>query len=614
MRATRPQRVVLDRLRKGVPPSRVEAMVRQLPNIPGGPIGLRKLAEVGRTVALLSTCLTLLPMVAGLAGCRHHSTPSYQAHTVASFERRLRDHLVEARVGEQSLEAYLTDLDVVGCLELEEEQLVTALAGLRRLHRVTYERTSGPGRLIVWDVWRRRLMPFSADGRALVETYLDQPALGRADFFCDDDLPVAWRNLEPGDFRHRAAAFFDAEIEVRRETLLRDGADAASAVVILEELRSRIERRFEAQFGAGEDGVLATLRIDLDDLWERKVDPYDVGRPVLLVRQAPVPDPRETLQASQPGMPATYSDHADAASRGGVKYAPGWVPPQAGGIGGPIPDPDDVARRNAVVRSWKRSRRVILTEARELARKAAELEEALASVPPGERAALLRQIHRLANGVDHLSADLSRQRDYVATYTSGRAGTDRLVVRAKRKELKRIRRKRRVVETAQDEVQEVIDRVQEGSLAQAAGSGGDGGGGSGVGGDLSTGTAVPRVPSPDGIPGDASSTEVPSAGTALTYEGPCPPPDPGWSGDVVTELQQHYPMLDETDARIFLSLLQRVRPGSRDAVEAVVLEHLRQGVDLRLRAGHADELSEQYDPALADDEQEAIVFYVWLGE
>jgi len=563
----------------------------------------------GVPVALV--VLTALP---GLVGCRHRSgvTPSYDVPTVVSFERRVRDYLEDTTVGEQTFEEYLTDLDVVGCLEMEEEQLVEALRGLRRLHRVTYERASGPGRMVMWDVWRRRLAPFSADGRALVETFVDQPALGQAYFFCDDDLPTAWRNLQPDDFTRRAAAFFDAEIEVRHDVLRRDGADAAGAVVALDDLRTRIERRFEAQFGAGESDAFDALAANLDDLWDRKVDPHDLGRPVLLVRQAPVPDPREALQATQPGLPATYSDHSDAANRGGMKYAPGWVPPKAGGIGGPIPDPDDVARRNAIVRSWKQSRRVILGEARELARRAAELEEALAAAPPQERAAMLREIHRLASSVDHLSADLTRQRDYVAGFTSGRAGTDRLVVRAKRKELKRIRRKRRVVEESQDEVQQVVERVQEQvRIAAVAGASG-GAGGSGATGDASSTAADADG---EGVPPDGSGvTEASAEGSALTYEGPCPPPDPAWSDDVVAELRAHYPRIDDIDARIFLSLLQRVRPGSRHAVEAVVLEHLRQGIDLRLRVGRADELSDHYDPALPDDQQEAIVFYVWLGE
>jgi len=583
--------------------------VRPLPYIAGWPTGRRRVAGAG----LLA--LALVVTGAHSCGCRHGrgGAPAYRTPTVCSFERRLRDYLDDTEVGEQTLAVYLTDLDVVGCLEMEEQQLDEALSGLRRLHRVTYERAAGPGRLVVWDVWRRRLAPFSPDGRALVETFLDQPALGHAYFFCDDDLPTAWRNLRPAEFEERAVAFFDAEIAVRSDVLEREGVDAASAVVSLADLRTRIERRFQAQFGAGEERSLGALTEQLDALWAQKVDPHDLGHSVLLLRAPPPPDPREVLQASEPGLPATYSDHAQAANRGAAKYAPGWVPPKAGGIGGPIPDPDDVARRNAIVRSWKQSRRTILAEARKLAREAAALEGALAAATPQQREALLRELQRLATSADHLSADLTRQRDRVASATSGRAGTDQLVRLAKRKELKRIRKKRRVVEDTQEEVQQVIARAQE---RVAAPDGLDG-----RGGDASAGTSGgpgtgARDAMPQGEPSGGSRIAEPEgeAGRALTYEGPCPPPDPGWSGEVVAELRQHYPRLDEADARIFLSLLQRVRPGSRDAVEAVVFEHLRQGIDLRLRAGRADELSEQYDPALTEGEQGTIVFHVWLGE
>ena len=48
------------RLWKGVPSSRVESMVRSLPYNPGVSNGLRRLAEAGLPVALLSTGLTLL--------------------------------------------------------------------------------------------------------------------------------------------------------------------------------------------------------------------------------------------------------------------------------------------------------------------------------------------------------------------------------------------------------------------------------------------------------------------------------------------------------------------------------------------------------------------------
>jgi hypothetical protein len=565
--------------------------------------------------AIIGLCL---PMVLpALTGCPAHRVASGEIPKVHQYERTLRDHLDETRVGEQSLGEYLAVLEVQGCLEMEEQQLSAALNGLRRLHRQTYEHASKPARLIVWDIWQRRTAHFSPDGASLADTFLDHPPMGRSYFFCDDDLPTAWKSLDASDFEPRARAYFEAEVDVRRTDLEKEGADGARVVEELQDLRSRIERRFEAQFGAGEAEAAALdgLRTALDDIWYAKVDLHDVGRPALLVETPFQLTPRDAISAANPGEPATYSDHPNAAGRGAQRYTPGWVPPPTSGVSVSIPDPDDAARRARIVRSWKSTRRKIMADARAVVREVEALEEALATVAEDEREALLRELDRMAVRMDHVTADLGRHRNFVANFQSGYAGTDALVFRSKHKEYKRVRRGHRRMDKLQDEVEETLDRVE---VAEVARAGGAGGGGGGVGSDAGGAAGGEGVAPIDeeghaGTEGDEALDDP--AGRTLVYEGPCPPPEEAWTPEVVADLVRAYPFIDEVDARIFLSLLQRAHSGldSVDSVEAVVLEHLRKGLDLRLRAGRADELSDLYDPARSPADQDDITFYVWLG-
>ena len=567
-------------------------------------------------LAIAGLCLPM--MLPALTGCPAHRVASGEIPRVHQYERTLRDYLDETRVGEQPRGEYLAVLEVQGCLEMEEQQLSAALNGLRRLHRQTYEHAPKPARLIVWDIWRRRTEHFSPDGASLADTFLDHPPMGRSYFFCDDDLPTAWKSLEPSDFELRARAYFETEVEARRTNLEKEGADGARVVEELQDLRSRIERRFGAQFGAGEAEAAALdgLRTALDDVWYAKVDPHDLGRPALLVERPFKLTPRDALNAADPGEAATYSDHPQAANRGAQRYTEGWVPPPNSGVSVSVPDPDDVARRARIVRSWKRTRRMIMADARGLAREVEALEEALATVAAEEREALLRELDRMAGRMDHVTADLGRHRNLVATFQTGYAGTDALVFRAKRREYKRVRRGHRRMDELQDEVEETLDRIAVAQIARTGGVVGGAGGGTAadaVGSVGGEGDTAAGQAGPTGAQGGEVLDEP--AGRTLVYEGPCPPPDEIWSTEVVADLVRAYPFFDEVDARIFLSLLQRAhsRLDTVDAVEAVVLEHLRKGLDLRLRAGRADELSDLYDPARSPADQDDITFYVWLG-
>ena len=573
--------------------------------------------------ALLVVGALLAMGLPALGGCPAHRAASGGIPPTHTYERRLVDYLDETPVGEMSLGEYLADVEVQGCLELEQDALIDALAGMRSLHRQAYEHASQPARLIVWDIWRRRTAHFSPDGASLADTYLDHPPLGRSYFFCDDDLPTAWKSLEPSDFERRAAAYFEAEVETRQAALAKEGADGARVVEELADLRARIVRRFEAQFNSGESEAasLARLHTALDDVWYDRVDPHDVGRPALLVEEAFKLTPRDALSAAEPGEPATYSDHPDAANRGARRYTEGWVPPSHGGISGSIPDPDDVARARRTIRSWKRVRQQIMADARATVREVEAIEKALDGVDGEQSERLLREMDRLAVRMDHLTADLGRHRNSVANHQSGYAGTDAIVFRAKTREFKRVRRRHRRMDGLEENVEEVLDRMAEAAAAGIGGGGGTGTGGGDLAGlDIGDGTASGSA---DGAAadttadaGDTGADAVEdSAGRTLVYEGPCPAPGEGWSAETVAELLAAHPFLDEVDARIFLSLLQRAHTGlaSADAVEAVVLEHLRKGLDLRLRAGRADELSDLYDPARSPDAQDDITFYVWLG-
>ena len=553
-------------------------------------------------------------LVLATLGCparrRLREQPLEAVPRVATFELRLRAYLDNTSVGDDSLATYLEGLEVEGCLVAEEGRLLDGLEGLRRLHRRTYERAGTPGRLAVWEVWRWRARRFSPDGRALVETYLDLPSRSRRFYFCEDGLPSSWRALDPETFGARALAYFAAEVESRRDGLEEGGADGARVVEQLRDLRSRIERRFQAQFdertahAASHDRVLG----ELAQIWDRGVDPHDLGAPVLLA-EGGIP-PHVAEPSTPPGEPATYADHPAASLAG----AGGGGAPGRQGFG--IPDPIDVYRRDKAKRSWRRTRRLMGREARELSRLADELVAELERLDePGARAALLRELTRMENQLDQVYADLGRHQQKVDAFRTGRAVADMLVGKAKPREGKRTRRTRRRMDASMESMGRAV------AVANAEGGGtGETDPGSPwgrAGGDSDSGTGetaeategARRVVGVDGV-----TWSVETAGSALVYEGPCPAPDDGWSPAVVEALVASYPFLDGEDARIFLALLERTYTalGDRTAIERTVREHLQRGLELRLGDGKADRLSEIHDPTRAAVDQEVIRFYVRL--
>ncbi len=564
-----------------------------------------------RDLTVARGALVGVVVVALATGCPAHrratETPLEAPPRVDTFDLRLRAYMDDTSIGDSSLSVYLATLEVEGCLVAEEGPLLDALDGLRRLHRRTYERVETPGRLAIWQIWRVRMRQFSPDGRALVETYLDLPSRSRRFYFCDDELPPAWRDLTADAFVDRARTTFAAEVEARQSGMEQGGADGAGVVEELRELRNRIERRFEAQFDEREEHAArhGELVEALGAIWDDRVDPFDLGAPVLLATGGIPPHVAEP--PTPLGEPTTYSDHPGAALAG----AGGGGAPGRQGFG--IPDPVDVWRKDRVVRSWKRTRRLMRRDARELARMADEIAAELdAATDPATQAKLLRELMRTENGLDHLYADLGRHWEKAEAQRTGHAVADSMIGRATRKEGKRSRRTRRKMGRELARVEETVARARSGvegddTLASA-------------GGGLPTATGLgDHAADPQGTesaggtaPGDPDASDA--TGDALVYEGPCPPPDPGWNSATVDALIAAYPFVDETDARIFLTLLERTYAslGDRGRIESVVGEHLVRGIDLRLREGRAEDLSEIYDPARAPDEQDLITFYVTL--
>jgi len=549
-----------------------------------------------------------------LCGCAHlRAVPVVeQAPRVETFERRLNGYLADTTVDGRRLSEYLADLEVNGCLEAQQGDLIGALSGLRRLHRRTYEHADPLGRLAVWEIWRRKLARCSSDGRKLVEIYLDHPPMGDSFFFCVDDLPVSWRNLAAEDYSERVLAYMSAEVEGRRDTLEKEGADGARVVEELRELHDQIVRRFDAQFDEeGEQSeARAILVAELRILWLDEVDPHDYGAPVLPRAMAAPGSLMDELALQEPGEAATYSDHPAAAGRG----AGGGAIPRRDGFA--IPDPADAARRDRTVRSWQHSRRIMIRDAKQDARLLTELEGELASIEnPREREALLREMERIGNRLDHTVADLGLHQQKALTLRTGSAVSDKMVSRASRKENRRSWRKRRkVLGDVREDAAETLDRARvavhgEAAVAAAETAGGGSGGSGAAGGPLAElmgtdGGGAPQL----------GTVEPAEEGNSLVYEGPCPVPDAAWSDEIVAGVRAAHPFMDEVDTRIFLSLLRRTYTslGGTVGVEQVVERHLSLGLDLRLDRGKADGLSEIYDPARSPADQDEIQFYVRL--
>lgn len=562
--------------------------------------------------ALPKMVLFSVVAVVTLCGCAHRSVMPVEQQTprVDTFERRLNGYLADTTVDGRRLSEFLEALEVNGCLEAQQGDLTQALHGLRRLHRRTYEHADPLGRLAVWEIWRRKLVRFSPDGRKLVEIYLDHPPMGDSFFFCIDDLPTSWRNLEADDYIERVVAYMAAEVEERRAALVKEGADGAKVVEELRELHDQVLRRFDAQFD--EEGqqaaARASLQTELRILWLDEVDPHDYGVPVL-PRELTVPGSLlDEMELQEVGEAATYSDHPAAAGRG----AGGGAVPQRDGFA--IADPADVARRDRTVRSWQRTRRIMIRNAKQDARLLGELETELLDLDdPRERAALLREMERIGNRLDHTVADLGHHQQVASTLRTGSAVSDKMVGRASRKENRRTWRKRRkVLGDVREDAEQTLGRARvevygEDAVADLE-SVTDGGGGA-TGGPLAdlldnAGGGTPQL----------GTVEPAEEGNSLVYEGPCPIPDAGWSAEIVAGMRAAYPFMDDVDTRIFLSLLRRTYTslGGTVGVEQVVERHLSLGLDLRLDRGQADGLSEIYDPERPPEDQDEIRFYVRL--
>ena len=578
-----------------------------------------------------------------------------------SFQRQLSAHLEHEQIQQRPLGEWLDQLTVEACLE-DVEALPDALAALRRLHHAAYEQADPAERHAIWQAWRRRLGSMSADGQRLVEVYLDSPARARQLFLCDDTLPASWKGLDAGTYRERALAYYESQVAEHQPVFEQGGADGARAVETLRELSHQIQVRYRAQYD--ERGTAAasyvSLEQALDELWDRRIDLFDVGMPVAYIDEpAPPPDVELPFDA---GEPATYSDHPEAHLAGttGLEksaFAPGglaWdgglsiplgkhpygprvllgggaaaqsedredeirfangttladIPTGPGGLSMPIPDPKDVIMAQRIIDSWRNTRRELVRQIGEQERRVASLERDLSNADESEGDALRAELARASNTLGQLTVDLTRHGNSLAGKRTGRAVADKLVAAAVPRESRATRRDQRAAAHAANQARDAVRRTEPpgtpGSATHIRTP--DTGSGGGVLPGTDAGTTLTGGPGPDA----ADDPGVPG-GRTLLYEGPCPLPDPRWSPEIVAALLSHDPSLDEVDARIVLSLIQRALPHDVErGVEEVVLEHLNAGFDLQLRRGHVDRLSDVVDPAAPADEQTVIQFQVTL--
>jgi len=590
--------------------------------------------------------------------CQLSGCPRASLHP--PFDRQLRDHLDQERIQQQPMGEWLDQLAAESCLG-ELESLPGALAALRRLHRTTYEHADPAERRAIWQAWRRRLESMSPDGRRLVEVYLDSPARARQLFLCDDTLPASWQGMDAEAYPERALLYYEGQVLERQPEYRAGGADGARAVEELRELSWQIKVRYRAQYDerGSAAGPYRELERELAALWARHVDRFDVGLPVSYVDK-PLPPP-DVEPPADAGLPATYSDHPDAHlagttglethsfGAGGLPWSGGLdiplsnrpygpslklgdttesvdredeirfangttladIPGGGNGVSVPVPDPKDVIMAQRIIDSWRTARRELVRQIGEQEGRVAALERDLGGAGDEDRDALRAELVRATNTLGHLTADLARHGNSLAGKRTGRAVADKLVAAAVPAESRATRRAQRAAATVANQARDVVSGTEPDAPSSAGAAAGAHAPDTGT---VHTQGSVATNGTPSGGPAPAiGDPPAPAHGSTLIYEGPCPLPDPRWSDQVVAALLTHDRSLDETDARIVLSLIQRALPADIvQGVEEVVLDHLRSGYDLQLRRGHVDRLSDVVDPSVPAAEQTVIQFQVTL--
>ncbi|MCO4772105.1 MAG: hypothetical protein KDA24_18880 [Deltaproteobacteria bacterium] len=557
---------------------------------------------------MLSTLLSIFLSAALLVAL----TPGEaSAATASDFRSRLTETLTTRAVAGDTLGAHLTRLDSAGCLREVEAELVEGLHAIEALFSEQVEATSFDQS---WKEFAPQLNSFSPDGRLLVATWLDNEELARTRFFCEDGLPSSWIHVSTTRHVVESVLWFDLAIAEREGRLIEGNqAEREAAVLELLELRRALVHRHQATYAQDRqsDELLAVLEHRLALMWEVLVEPFHLGFA-----------PKAVLDSEDGG----WGSPAGAAS-----------PRPNGFYGMDIPDPRDVAQRDAIRRGWRRQTKTLRRETRQLTRERQRLAGAISFAGDGpELDPLVREAVELDRRLSLVLGDLSQLEHRVRSFETGSPIVASMVAAGP---LKGTVRSIALLESATESDRlelgyAVTDAVMRGastpdllmpsSLDEAVAALEDI--------DLSVVGDPDALPSPGnwlaGIPGlgrgDSGDESARLAVEKLkdlmgtgwverSYDGPIPAPSAEWSQDLVNAVRGEDPSIDETDARILLGLIEAAYSElpDRPAVELAVRYAMRRGGGLQL-TGNEGQLSELYDATRPATEQQELVFVLKL--
>jgi len=550
--------------------------------------------------------------------------------------------------------------EIHDCLRERRADLEASLDDVRAAHvRQVEER----GFARTWRRLDRRLEASSTEGRRLVEAWLDDRDVARRRYLCEDGLPMAASLESAAGFLGQARTVLAAAWAVERDRLDGPDADREAAALRLEVTLRALLDRFDAMFDNREPDVVAAradLWSELEAFRAERIEPWRLGRsavgtlveferdPHELLRPGPA-DIRdmpllgdfvlwvEALTPQPPDMsaPEPYADmdyepgarrplFADQTLRLGhgaeepsTLSQTNTLPGTDEVAAGKIPDPKDVMEAMRIQLGWRRQRRQLKQEFRQERRRLGDLEDLLArgELSDEELDRVARDAERSRRTLSRISEDVTRLMARVQAPQASRPWVEDMLRNGPKREtiddldtddrstVTEYRRAERVLEQA-------IERgAQEPGTGPRGGADGDG---------LADGVDGPGSGGAGTAPqaADASGPAVgerPAASPALTWEGPLPPPDAGWSADVVDALLVAHPDLDEVDARILLGLVRSAMGGlPRGDVEARISAALQRDGRLQLRGPEA-RLSELYRPDLSPSEQARVVFVLMLS-
>jgi hypothetical protein len=452
--------------------------------------------------------------------------------------------LVARPASGQDVDPLLADFEARDCLAAERGALEASLDRIDARHLEEVERR---GFKRAWRQLRRPLEASSAEGRALVESWLDSPERARRLFFCDDDLPLPRDGLDSIDFADVALDHLYGRWWAEERWLRGADGDREGAASRLVETRRALLWRFDAMYDNREPSVaaargelverLAAFEAEHLEPWSLGLDaegtdvhfepdPIELGLDVdgasfeRAMKTLPIVGNFvawiEALTPKPPSMapPRPYADldyepgvrqplFADGGLRLGnvaVEPAPVAQTSASGGggstdlVSGKIPDPRDVVEAMRIEEGWARQRRALRREIRGEKQRLAQLESGLErdDLAPTELDRLARDVERSRRRLSRLSEDTRRKMIEVQETEASRPWvTDMLRGRAKRTAVDGLDRSdRRALATSADAKEVVEQTVERGATSPGTGPRGDGHGGGYSGPPRPTGTTV----------------------------------------------------------------------------------------------------------------------------